>query len=659
MRRVAVDTETYLIAPGRLAPRLVCMSTAEVGEKARLLAREDAVGEFDRLLDSDAELVFANAPYDLAVFAEAHAPTREDRGAFVKKVFRALDEGRIVDILVREKLRKIALDRFEFCPILHRKPRFNLKELVLEWLGIEMAGKNEPDAWRLRYHDLDGVPVVRYPEEAARYALHDAELTLRVDLAQRADGSTFLAGAPWPDEQRQYKAAWALHLMAAWGVRAHPGRTQKLRERYEADLRALDAELAGSGVVRPDGSKSNKEIQRRVVESFGGEARAPRTKKSDKFPDGQISISRDVLEVCADPVLKVLARRSRIEKYLSTFIPKLEQAARGVATPDYGVLVRSGRTGGAGGEDDKKSWQQLPRKGGIRECVIPREGWVFGLADYAIAELRALAQVCIDFFTFSKLGDVIRSGRDPHFNTAAEIRSLGGAACSYEMIEAESQVEGEDAASKALRAKAKDDRQSAKPINFGLPGGLGAKTLVIYAREQYGVVLTLEEASKIKPAWIRTYPEMELYFQRVGDRVGRSSRGAVVQQVRSGRLRGGCTFCPAANTYFQGLTGDFSKEALYEVTRACYGAAPDGEADPLFGSRPVLFTHDEINAEHPKDRAAEAVTRMAGIMVEVEERWLPDVGGKSDPVLATCLSKDAKAVFGADGRLVPWSPKED
>jgi hypothetical protein len=57
--------------------------------------------------------------------------------------------------------------------------------------------------------------------------------------------------------------------------------------------------------------------------------------------------------------------------------------------------------------------------------------------------------------------------------------------------------------------KYKNDRQNAKAINFGYPGGLGADKFVAYARAQYGVTLTREQAQAFKAKLItEIYPEL-------------------------------------------------------------------------------------------------------------------------------------------------------
>ena len=59
----------------------------------------------------------------------------------------------------------------------------------------------------------------------------------------------------------------------------------------------------------------------------------------------------------------------------------------------------------------------------------------------------------------------------------------------------------------------KADRQRAKAINFGVPGGLGAASLMAFAANTWGVVLTPEQATSLREALItKVYPELTPYL---------------------------------------------------------------------------------------------------------------------------------------------------
>ncbi|MEI6806161.1 MAG: hypothetical protein WCK49_06600, partial [Myxococcaceae bacterium] len=68
----------------------------------------------------------------------------------------------------------------------------------------------------------------------------------------------------------------------------------------------------------------------------------------------------------------------------------------------------------------------------------------------------------------------------------------------------------------------------------------------------------------------------------------------------------------------------------------------------------VNFLHDEIMLEVPEERGHEAATQLAEIMVREFNHFTPDVPVKASPQLMRCWSKNAKPIYNAQGRLVPW-----
>ncbi len=166
------------------------------------------------------------------------------------------------------------------------------------------------------------------------------------------------------------------------------------------------------------------------------------------------------------------------------------------------------------------------------------------------------------------------------------------------------------------------------------------------------------------------WPHLKPWF-RPGQQL---APGEIMQHV-SGRIRGGTDFCSAANGFFQGLLADIAKSALRRVSRECYDRTvrvPDmvhpnsirsefaGAESPLYGSRVIVFQHDELIAEHPESIAHEAATRISEIMRD-EMRWYcPDLAdaAKAEPTLMRRWYKGAECVRDASGRLVPWEPKK-
>ncbi len=378
-----------------------------------------------------------------------------------------------------------------------------------------------------------------------------------------------------------------------------------------------------------------------------GEA-CPITEPSEKYPDGQISTSKKTLLATGDPELKTVAERGAIAKLLDTYVPVLESGVNRPINPRYNVLVETGRTSCA-----KPNIQNPPRQGGVRECFIPRNGWVYAFSDYDTLELRSLSQVCLDMFGWSRMADALRRGEELHLSFAADMLGIPYA-------DAERRRKSGD-------AEVLEYRQQAKPANFGFPGGMAAESFREYA-EGYKIFLTSERARELHDEWFRKWPEMESYFDAIK---AMTEDGAPIRQARSGRVRGGASFCATANGFFQGLAADGAKAALWAVAWECYvgtrwGVEEDGPSEkdgapsPLYGTRPDFFIHDEIGIEIPyrwwgAERSAAAAERLGVVMVRVMEMWVPDVPISAKPYMVRRWFKGAERVT-VNGVLVPSKP---
>lgn len=115
-------------------------------------------------------------------------------------------------------------------------------------------------------------------------------------------------------------------------------------------------------------------------------------------------------------------------------------------------------------------------------------------------ELRTFAAIAFRRFGFSRLGEIINAGIDPHVYTAALFNNM-----TYEEF---------SALKTTNPTKYKHDRQGSKAISFGTIGGLGAAKLTDYARITYGVDAPKEHWAAFRERLIRDiYPEMGLYLQ--------------------------------------------------------------------------------------------------------------------------------------------------
>ena len=682
MRILGIDTETYLITRDTVAPKMVCATLCDEDGDKSLWLRDDVLPVLHDLFDADdIEFVAHHARFDMAVLYAAD-PT------LLPKIVRAYDEGRVRCTMVREKL--LALARGELADEgetgAKRNIKFSLAATVMRHFEIDLSGdKNDPLAWRLRYSELDNIPVSDWPEKARSYALDDAAWPLAVFEAQTAQFAALGGeGNRLPDEAQQTRAAFWLYLLSMRGVRTDIVRVNQLSDKLTTEYERINALVRAAGVLRPKMEKGErvwsrdmKAIRARVASAYGGnppltEGGATSTDRdtlndaADKAVVGWIeeqigelpkmsgeeaAMTTHVLsEVAAAKfdkeheqvynwmVLKALGERSGTEKLLTTYVPVLFSGTQLPIHPSYNELVATGRSSAY-----EPNLQNPPTKGGVRECFIPMDGFYFAFCDYSFIELCTLAQICLWMFGRSALADAINDGLDPHLAMAAEDLDISYAEAKARLSLGDPEIVAQ--------------RQRCKARNFGFPGGLGADSYVEYAKG-YGVSLTQHAARQEKEKWYRKWPEMRDYHQYFSERA-LGGQTFTLTQPGSGRVRGGVGFCDGANSGFQGLAADGIKRAGWNATKECYLRDPyrDGGETALYGSRPVLFLHDELILEVPKERAHEATHRLSEVMISGMREVCPDVRIGTEFALASRWYKGAKPVF-VDGRLVPWEPKK-
>jgi DNA polymerase-1 len=656
-RRIAFDCETHLIRAGMLFPRVVCVTFSEGGLRDWIQDRYTGVLEvLDYLRDPDIVLVGHNAAYDVGVvLAELIALARDPRTALLvpseqdimEIVFTAYLDGRISDTGIRSMLVDIARGRFQEIDGQRRGKEYGLDRLALRWCNIVLP---KADTWRLHYAYLDGTPIQQWPADAVDYAIRDANTTALVDIAITdwiiAEG---MEDGEIPDAERQTRAAWVLHLMAGWGVRVDSEEVARIKADLLQRQKQYYAVLNKHGVFKTDREgnfkrtkkgaiqKNQKVLQDFIAQGFQAQGKTPPTNSKG------VSTAADVARESGNPVAVAFADVANIDKLLSTYVPILERGAQGLPiTSAPNVLVASGRTSWT-----NPNWQNPPRAGGIRECVIARPGTVLVAADLDTVELRGLAQACIEIVGYSVMGDAIKAGQDLHLAVAAEILGL-----DYD--DAKARYDAGDAI-------VSEARQTAKKANFSLPGGVGAKKFawMYYDDDQplctfpdgtYDQAGSEVRAQQIKDAWLNRWREMRDYLRNAGDICGPYGDSTVIQPW-SGRVRGGLDYCSCANTYFQGRVADGAKLALWRLAWACYVDT----TSPLYGSRLVLFLHDEVILECPEDRLHECSEEIVRILVGAVQEVIPDIPITSAAVAFRRWYKGAKPVK-VNGRLVPCRP---
>jgi len=617
----ALDSETFLIVKGVKVPRMVCHTWA-TSQGAGISTDPPAAEVFD------GPVVFHNAQFDLCAFMRAD-PT------LIRPIFDALFAGRIHCTMIRQMLADLhGGNGRQFSP--QKAGHYTLATLVEHHLGEKLA---KDDTFRLRFHELHDVPLEQWPEEATRYATDDAAVTLRVFERQiEADRSKTI----YRNEAAQVRAHVALNLATARGNMLDADHVLALREDLRSTLQDLQDKMITTGyAVRKGGrvSISQKIVRRRVLAILGDGVR--------RTPTGAVKIDAESCTQAAvlggDEGLKSLVEFKWTQKMLSTYVDRYADdlpsthggKGLGVVQPEFNILVGTGRT-----SLRAPNLQNLPRDPRFRQCFRARPGYVLIACDFNAAELHTLAQSCLDIVGRSALADALNAGLDPHLSFAADAFLK----CSYtEAL----------ALKKAGASTVKEARQQAKAANFGYPGGLGDLAFQRYATG-YGLALTLKDARTIREGYDKQWPEVREWHATI--RHALNGRRPVefmptahrLYLPRAGRYRAGVRFTQAANTLFQGPAADGAKQALFELTRACFTKP----ASPLYGVRPINFVHDEVISECPEDRAHEAAMEMERLMAEVFTRTAtPDVPCKAEATIMRSWTK-ADPVW-RDGRLIP------
>ena len=274
-------------------------------------------------------------------------------------------------------------------------------------------------------------------------------------------------------------------------------------------------------------------------------------------------------------------------------------------------------------------------KRGPRECFVARPCRAIVSVDYDAFEMRTWAQICYWVLGYSALRDILNDPkRCPHVEMGAGLSNISVAE-----------------AYKLKGSARKDLRGLAKGPNFGLPGGMGWMRLMDYCRQNYGVVLTPEQAQDACRVWREIYPEAQPYLNYIKEQIGSQygSKGTISQFV-SGRVRGNVGFCDAANGYFQGLAADIAKAAGWRLCELAY----EDTSSPLYGCRPLAFVHDEWLYEVPLDRLHEAGYAMSEAMCSIAMEYCPDVLFTASPAAFLRWSKSAGDPCLIDGRLVTY-----
>lgn len=441
MKNISLDFETYLIGDGSIFPQPVCLSTFN-GSEAFLLDAEEARIWLSHNLNKNC-LIAHNAVFECGVIVK-HYPE------LAQQVFDALDNDLIYCTKINESLWNIQREK--------QINKLSLADLVLHYFKVDIsAGKKDPDAWRLRYSELDGIAIADWPKEAIEYAIDDSIWAFRVKEKQQDI-----------DQSLALKSAVYLNLMGAQGFQVEKSRVLLLEEEIWEFLTPRYDFLVEQGFCDyiPKQKQPRKQVKKlkQYVESLNLDLMY--TDKGSTATSGEALSS--YLTQIQDPVLKAFSELSRYEKILTSYIKNLKSADKMYS--QYSTTKNTGRTSSSGSKlFPSINIQQIPRavegvSYDVRNCFIPRPGFKICSIDYSGLELCSAAHQLYTTLGYSYMREALNEGNAPtdmHSKLAARLKKI-----SYEeFLEHKKEPEFKDA------------RQKAKPINLGFPGGIGYDTM--------------------------------------------------------------------------------------------------------------------------------------------------------------------------------------
>lgn len=568
---------------------------------------------------------------------------------------------------------------------------------------------------------------------------------------------------------RQAYFAWAAELGRAWGLHVPQDMVDALEKKVDDAAKTASEPFVKAGIIRENGTENQSVLKQLVAAAYGSRDICPTCNGSGRVPNvtpkgvkntvtcpacdgtklllvpsvprsdgGGVAKARDVLTESGNELLMEYAEQPS-KKIKTTYIPMLRRGRACNVCGRTGVKTKyktahedwcTAPNGEAGYRpipllpsiDPLKETERaavedglhgIPRKGGIRECIRSRPGYVFSSEDYTAGELITLAHNCLRYVGWSKLAEALNKGIDVH-------TALAGTICGKSY----------DEMMKAKKAKEKWAdwlRQVGKKCNFGFGGGMaelefilrpcrgdqdlftpcpggpskremkvdgikqlvegfvGIRPCILMDHEDYCgrdgekvlmyndkptgspvCIRCLHAGKRARAGWFTQWPEMHDYFKHVKKVISvEGPSGTPEVTYDDGMIRGGVGYTDCANGYFQRTLAKAAKAAFCAIQRECVcrGVRVRNSEmmtsrfanmeSPLYGSRAILLFHDETIAEHPESVASEAAFRVSELMVEALRWQCPKMyeGVKADPCLMRALYKGAEAVYqiGKDG----------
>ena len=425
--------------------------------------------------------------------------------------------------------------------------RVGLDELVRHYLGENISKDNQKSDW-------SGVLT----REQLEYAAKDAEvlLQLRKEMLTQLKQNNLVEAA-----RQEFACVRAIAQVEYNGISLELSRWNELKEKIQQEQQLwLDKlyEYTGHPTIQMSF------FDDKVVNSINMDSNKQLLELLHKNGIVVENTSRHELAPYAqNPLVHILTEYRRTAKLLSTFLYSLPQQIHPVTGrlhPKYSQIGSwSGRMSCGG-----PNIQQIPRDKNFRACFCAPEGKKLIIADYSQIELRVVAEISKD----ARMIESYRNGEDLHRLTAALVSG------------------------KSISQITKEERQSAKAMNFGLVFAMGAKGLQSYAEETYGVAMTLQQAEQFRNRFFNAYQGVASWHKKLKNNPPAQSRTIAGRKHVYGNNAGLSGLC---NTPVQGSAADIIKNALGLLVDRLDNSS----------TKILAVVHDEIVLETESEKASE------------------------------------------------------
>lgn len=371
-------------------------------------------------------------------------------------------------------------------------------------------------------------------------------------------------------------------------------------------------------------------------------------KALDKTKSGADSTSESVIKRIDHPCTEALLKFREAKQQLSFFIdgwkPYLVNGRLHPSFKLHGTVT--GRL-----SCENPNLQQVPRDPRIRTLISAPEGWSLIEADLSQIELRIAAELANE----RAMLEAFKTGVDVHWLTALREIARGGALKSLVVKTAQALSKGTKLsysqsinillkmgpdAAQGISAEWKEYRKKAKAINFGYLYGMWWKKFKLYARDNYGVAVTDEEAQASRIAFFDLYSDFPEWHKR---------------QRRYVRKHG----------YVKSLSG---RKRRLPAARMSEDTPERREAERQAINSPVQSFANEINlmaALQLRKEFPRRVLRIVGtvhdaVLLEVRNDWVERVYKRtleimSRPELFDVFDIELDVPIEAEAKIGPWA----